>query len=92
MVDDMVRDQDVLVVDRHVPFNGIPLQVAEVAIGDPGAIHLVMKSLTQDRIISFGHLQVIDQQITHHPRLFTANVDLSHRAITAHAQPGDRAV
>ncbi len=92
MVDNVVGDQDVLVVDRHVPLNGIALQIAEVTVSDPCAIHLVMETLTQDRIVGFSDPQVVDHQIAHYSRFFAADINLGHRAIAAHRQPLDHAV
>ena len=45
VVDHMVGDQNIAVIDGHIPLDRIALQVAEFAVGDAGAIHLVVKPL-----------------------------------------------
>lgn len=52
VVDDVIGDQDIAVIDRHIPLNRIALQVAEFAVGNTGPIDLVMKTLTQDSVVS----------------------------------------
>ena len=88
----MVGDQNIAVIDGHIPLDRIALQVAEFAVGDAGAIHLVVKPLAQDGVIGLAHADVINDQITHHAGLFAANVDLRYRAKSAHRQPFDDTV
>ena len=76
----------------HPELDRIALQVAECAVGDAGAVHLVMKPLAQNGVIGMAHADVINNQITHHAGLFAANVDLRYRAKSAHRQPFDHTV
>ncbi len=46
-----------------------------------------MKTLTQNAIVSTRDGNIIDNQITHQPRGFTADIDLRHRTETAHGNP-----
>ncbi len=82
----MVRNQNIAVIDRHVPLNRIALQVAEFTVGNTRAVHLVMKSLTQDGVVSLRHSNVIDKQVPHHSGLLAADIDLCDRAEAAHRQ------
>mgnify|MGYP004648603625 CR=1 FL=1 len=45
MVNHMIGDEDILVVNRDVPFNGITLQVAKFTVGDFYAVELIMETL-----------------------------------------------
>lgn len=92
VVDNVVGDKDIMVVDRHVPLYRIPLQVAEVAVGDARPIHLVMESLAQNGVVGLADANVVDEEVTHHPWLFSADVDLGDRPVAAHRQPLDHAV
>ena len=88
----MVGDQDIAIVDGNVPFDRIALQMAKFAVGDAGAVHLVVETLAQDGVVGLTHADVINHQIAHHARFLTADVDLRHRTKTAHGQPFDDAV
>ncbi|MNC17892.1 hypothetical protein D3C75_657840 [compost metagenome] len=92
MVDNVVRNQDIAIVNRHVPLDSVALQIAKVAVSDGHPVHLGMKALAQNCIVGFRDGQLVDQQVTHHLWFFTADIDLGHRAITAHRQPLDYAV
>ena len=92
VVDDMVRDQDIAIVDGDVPLDRIPLEMAKFAVGDAGSVHLVVETLAQDGVVGLAYADVINQQIAHYARFLAADVDLRHRAKTAHGQPFDNAV
>ncbi|MGY6036402.1 hypothetical protein ACUY4R_004520 [Kosakonia sp. BK9b] len=92
IVDDMVRNQNVAIVNRHVPFNRIALQITKMTVGNAHAIQLIMIALTQDRVVCFGDGDLVDHQVTHHPFFFAANVNLHHRPIAAHRYAFDDAV
>lgn len=92
VVYDVVRNQDIAVVDGHVPLDGISLQVAEPAVGDTRAVDLVMKALTQNGVVGLANVDVINDQVAHHSRLFAADIDLRHGAEAAHRQPFNHAV
>ena len=92
VVDDMIGDQDIAIVDGNVPFDRIALQMAKFAVGDAGAVYLVVETLAKDGVVGLTHADIINHQIAHHARFLTADVDLRHRAKTAHGQPFDDAV
>src|SRR5690606_35769332 len=87
VIDHVVRDQDVAVVNRHVPLNRVTLQVAEFTVGNARTVHLIVEPLTQDRVVGLRHGDVIDEQVAHHSPFFTADVDLGDGAEAAHRQP-----
>jgi len=41
----MIGDEDILVVNRDVPFNGIALKMAKFTVGDFYPVELIMESL-----------------------------------------------
>ncbi len=92
VIDDMVGNQDIAIVDGNVPLDRIALQMAKFAIGDAGAVHLVVETLAKDSVVGLTHADVINQQIAHHAGFLTADVDLRYRAKTAHGQPFNYAV
>ena len=87
VIDHVVRDQDIAVVNRHVPLNRVTLQMAEFTVGYARTVHLIMKTLAQNGVVGLAHGNAIDKQVTHHSRLFTADVDLGDGAEAAHRQP-----
>ncbi|MNP37675.1 hypothetical protein D3C76_1311360 [compost metagenome] len=52
VVDHVVRNQNIAIVNRHIPLNRIALQMAETAVGDPRAVDLIMESLAQNGVVS----------------------------------------
>ncbi|MOA29670.1 hypothetical protein D3C78_1507010 [compost metagenome] len=57
----MVRNQNITVVDGHVPLNGIALQMAETAVRYARAVHLIVKPLPQNRVVSLRNGNIVDQ-------------------------------
>ncbi len=51
VVDNMVRDQDIAVINRHVPLNRITLQMAEFTVGNARTVHLIMETLAQNSVV-----------------------------------------
>lgn len=80
----MIGNQDVAVVNRDIPLNGVPLQIAKAAMRNPRAVHLVMKSLAENGVVGVGNGDVIDNEITHHLRFLTTNENLRDGAKAAH--------
>ncbi len=92
MVNHVVRDEQVAIVNRHVPLNGVPLQIAETAVGNTRPVDLIVKALAQNGVVGLGHRNIINDQVTHDPLLFAADIDLRHRPVAAHRYALDSAV
>ncbi|VDZ78115.1 Uncharacterised protein [Salmonella bongori] len=72
----VIGNQDVAVVNRDIPLNGVSLQVAKTAMRNPRPIHLVMETLPQNGVVGVGNGDIINDQIAHYCRFFTANENL----------------
>ena len=92
MVDDMVRNKDIAVVYRHVPFDGVALKVAEMAVGDADILPLIVVALAENTVVRFGDGEAGNVKILHLLLVFAADKYLRHRAVAAHGQPFDGAV
>ncbi|MNT29139.1 hypothetical protein D3C72_1648670 [compost metagenome] len=66
--------------------------MAKAAVRYARAVHLIVEALSQNRVVRLRNGNIVDQQITHHSGLFTANIDLRHRPKAAHRQPLDNAI
>lgn len=92
VIDHMVGDKQVMVVDRHVPLDGVALQLAEAPVGDLDVFHAVVEALPQNAVVGVMDGDIIDREVTHSALLFSADVNLRDRHEAAHINALDGAV
>ncbi|CAM6815371.1 hypothetical protein ESCOCK386M_09415 [Escherichia coli] len=83
----MVRNQDIAVINRHIPFYCVALEIAEPAVSNLRIHHLIMAPLAQNGIVSMCDGEFGYGQITPGLFIFPTDEYLGNRTETTHRQP-----